>query len=119
VDGNADAADTLVDLLRYFDFDARAAYSSAAALRVAEQFLPGVVVLDVELGDADGLDTVRQLRAADWGKTPRIIALTAWDDDRTRRRVSAAGLERHLVKPSSAADILHAIEHPVGLSCET
>lgn len=102
----------LVILLREHHCEAIAAISGGEALSIAPSFLPDIVLLDIGLPGMSGFETARRLRAIPCGKTVRIIALTAWDDDDTRRMVAMAGMERHLIKPACVDVILAAIHYP-------
>ena len=47
----------------------------------------------------NGYDVARTLRAREWGRAVRIIALTGWGQEGDRRRSREAGIDEHLVKP--------------------
>lgn len=107
VDDNADAAGSLVELLRLTGHVAEAAYSGTAALAAAARFAPELVLLDLGLPDLDGFAVARALREA--GCLPpgaRLVALTGWGQASDRERTRAAGFDRHLVKPVELHELL-------------
>ena len=63
------------------------------------------ILLDLELPDRDGLDVLRQLRAA--GLTTPILIMTGRDDDEHVVRGLDAGADDYLLKPVST-DVLKA-----------
>jgi CheY-like chemotaxis protein len=66
--------------------------------RMAE-LVPEIVLMDVSLPDADGLDLVRQLRADPRYAAVRFYAVTAHVLDETRRRAAEAGCIGFFEKP--------------------
>jgi two-component system, OmpR family, response regulator len=75
VDDYPDVAETVADLLTSAGFRAHAALSSGAALELAEEVEPDVVVLEPMMHDGGGWEVARWLRRRD-GSGPALIALT-------------------------------------------
>lgn len=71
------------------EFDLSLATSGADALLIAQKVKPDLILLDVMMPGMDGLETVRRLRATDWGMDIPVILVTA--DDRIETQV--CGLE--------------------------
>lgn len=64
IEDNADAAESLAELLNLVGCDARACYDGGAVLALADEFGPDVCILDVRMPVRDGWATARRLRAA-------------------------------------------------------
>jgi DNA-binding response OmpR family regulator len=79
--------------------EVRTAYSGRNALKVAENFRPQVVILDIGLPDLDGYQVAQCFREARWGKDAMLVAVTGWGREDDRRRAFAVGFDQHLVKP--------------------
>ena len=109
VDDNIDAADTLKVVLALAGVKAAAAHSAAAALTTAETMRPHVVLLDVGLPDASGLDVARRIRSAEWGSSMLLVALTGWGRPEDRAQTAAAGFDVHLVKPVDGQQVLELL----------
>ena len=62
VDDENSISDLIATSLRFVGFDVRTAATGAEALRVAEEFKPHALILDVMLPDTNGFDVCRQLR---------------------------------------------------------
>jgi PAS domain S-box-containing protein len=107
VDDNSDSADTLVILLQSFECDARAAYSGEEALKVAHQYDPDIVILDIGLPEMSGYEVARCLTAQ--GCAARLIALSGYGQEEDRARSAAAGFDAHLVKPADIAALMQII----------
>ncbi len=75
-------------------------HSGEEALRLLLQDDFAVVLLDVRLGDMDGFEVARAIRAAERSKHTPIIFITAYDsDDLAPARAYTLGAVDYLVKP--------------------
>ena len=99
VDDNVDAATTLELLLRSLGHQTRAVHDGAQALRVATEFRPEIVLLDIGMPGLNGYDVARRLRELERGRALRIVAVTGWDQEADRARAHESGFDLHLVKP--------------------
>ena len=106
VDDNRDAADTMALMLRIKGNIVETAYDGLEAVRVAGEFRPGVVLLDIGLPKLDGFETARTIRRERWSGSMVLIAVTGWGQKEDRRRSSEAGFDYHIVKPVDPADLL-------------
>jgi PAS domain S-box-containing protein len=105
VDDNADAADTLVEVLALQGHAVQAAYRGEAALELAERWRPEVVLLDIGMPEMDGYEVARRLKARPWAVGTIVVALTGWGQDSDRMRTRASGFDHHLVKPVEPDEI--------------
>ena len=94
-----DSADSLALLLRMKGHEVTTAYDGEAALLVAQEFKPDVILLDIGMPKRNGYDACRQLRREPWTKGMYIVALTGWGQEEDRQRARAAGFDHHIVKP--------------------
>ena len=99
VDDNADAANSLGELLRMDGHQTQPAHSAEDALTFAQSFTPEVVLLDIGLPRMDGYEVARRLRHSLLRKGALLIALTGYGQADDRDRALAAGFDAHLVKP--------------------
>lgn len=80
-------------------FVTRTAASGNAGLRLASEFQPDVILLDISLPDMSGHDVARQLRANQGGSSLLLIALTGWRQEQYRQAALDAGFDHYLLKP--------------------
>ncbi|MBP3955537.1 response regulator [Gemmata sp. G18] len=99
VDDNADAADSLSELLALSGHKTETAQSGPEALRAAARFRPELVFLDIGLPGMDGYEVARTLRAAPGSRATVLVALTGWGTEEDRKRSAEAGFDFHLTKP--------------------
>ena len=83
----------------------RVAYSGHAALAIAAEFRPAVILLELDLLDMSGFEVARLLRERAQSHDLRLIALTPSREHASRERARVAGFERYLLKPVAADDL--------------
>ena len=98
-DDDQDSAESLALLFQLMGHDVRAAQSGLAAIDVAAEFRPDLIVLDIGMPGLDGYEVCRRIRQHDWAQTIVIAALTGWSRDEDRDRSEEAGFNHFLVKP--------------------
>jgi PAS domain S-box-containing protein len=109
VDDNADAAAMLDMLLRSLGHETRIAHDGLDAVRVATEFRPDIVLLDIGMPGLDGFEVARRLRSLERDRPMKIVAVTGWGQDADRARTREAGFDLHLVKPVDAKDLAQAL----------
>ena len=78
----------------------------AQALATVALVRPDVVILDLMLPGASGLDILRGLRADPATRALPVLMLTAKGQDRDREAAQAAGVTAFMTKPFANADIV-------------
>ena len=99
VDDNEDSADSMGLLMKLLGNEVRIVHDGLAAVDVAKEFEPRVVLLDIGLPTLNGYETAKEIRRQPWGKEAVLIAVTGWGEEDHRRRSRKAGFDHHLVKP--------------------
>ncbi|WP_067607438.1 response regulator transcription factor [Nocardiopsis listeri] len=94
----------LVTALRSASFDVQRVATAERALTAPAA---DVVLLDLGLPDADGIDLLRRLRER---PQTAIIAVTARSEERDRVRGLRAGADDYVVKPFGVAELLARID---------
>lgn len=96
----------LVQVLERAGYQVRWVQSGAGALATAEEWPPGVVLLDMHLTDGDGMAVARKLKRRPSAKKARVIGLSGDPVSPAGRR----GLDGFLLKPVSFPDLLKAVQ---------
>jgi CheY-like chemotaxis protein len=99
VEDNADGLETLMALLEMLGHEVAGAADGGQAVRLAAEFQPQVVLLDLGLPVMDGFEVARRLRQDPASRDVFIAALTGWGAEGDRRRTAEAGFDAHLTKP--------------------
>ena len=106
VDDDVGAADALASLLQSVGYgDARVAHTGATALALAVEFVPTVLLVDLDLPDMSGYDVARHLSQHPLLRKLRLIALTDSSEHPGRELAREAGIERYLIKPVGPAGL--------------
>ena len=109
VNDHPDIVQTLSRLLRMSGFEVMAALDGGDALRVAAEFRPTVILLDIGLPVLDGYEVIRRLRAETEFRSTPIIAVTGYGGEEDHIRTRKAGFDDHLVKPVQLDVLLAAL----------
>jgi CheY-like chemotaxis protein len=112
VDDLAASAETLMTLLEMEGFEVKVASEGMAALRIAEEFRPGVVLLDIGLPGMNGFEVAHRLRELPGCRDALLIALTGYGEAESRTRSVQAGFDFHMVKPADVNLLLSMLANP-------
>src|SRR4051794_21897774 len=104
VDDERSLADVLGSVLRREGWGGQIAHTGLDAVRIAREFAPDAVVLDVMLPDLDGLEVLRRMRSAD--PDVCVLFLTARDAVEDRIAGITAGGDDYVTKPFSLEEVL-------------
>jgi signal transduction histidine kinase len=110
VDDNVDAVDMLAEVLELQGFAVDVAYDGSTALTAMEKSQPSIVVLDIGLPVMDGYEVAKKIRERPQFQRTRLVALTGYGQPSDKERASAAGFDRHLVKPVDIALLLRTVD---------
>jgi DNA-binding NarL/FixJ family response regulator len=110
VDDEADLREHIADYLAAAgNICCKSAYSSAEeALEHLPQDKPDVILMDINLGEMDGIECVRRLTAV--MPEAQVLMLTVFEDPDQIFRALSAGASGYLLKRLSPKKLLEAIE---------
>jgi CheY-like chemotaxis protein len=109
-DDNADAADSLAELLRLEGHEVHVAYDGEQALSIFSDVDPDAALLDVGMPRMSGLEVALAIRQRASGQRVTLIAVTGWGQERDRRTALESGFDYHLTKPIQPEDIQALID---------
>jgi PAS domain S-box-containing protein len=89
------------------------------ALRLAREHRPDVVFMDLRMGDIDGLEVTRRMKADPALAAVPVIAVTASAFGDTRDAARAAGCVAYLSKPVRAESLFAALHDHLGVLFES
>jgi two-component system response regulator RegA len=93
-------------------FDVRAVATAGSAEALIAEDAPEWVVLDLRIGDRNGLDLIPVLKRAD--PATRIVVLTGYGSVATAIEAMRRGATHYLTKPADADEILAAFDRGSG-----
>ena len=110
VEDNALNIKLFCDLLAAHGHEPEAVTDSRNALDAARQFLPDLVITDIQLPHVSGLELIRMLRKdEELGQVP-IMAVTAYSTTEGEERIRAAGAQAYVSKPISVVRFAETVD---------
>ena len=110
VDDNASNTKLLAFLLTSKGYVVRTAASATEVLEVLQEFVPKLILMDIQLPGMDGLTLTRQLKADPRTSAIPIIAATAYAMKGDEQRARDAGCDGYITKPIDTRKLPHDIE---------
>jgi DNA-binding response OmpR family regulator len=110
VEDNIDGARTLAVLLQQEGHTVEYAINGYVALDIARKFRPEIVLLDIGLPGMDGFEVCKRLKREPGLEATRVIAITAYGEDKHRAQSREAGCDMHFVKPVSGKALVKLID---------
>jgi two-component system OmpR family response regulator len=104
VEDEPQLAEVLVRTLSREGWQTKAALDGLGGVRLAAEFEPSVIVLDIGLPDIDGFEVLRRVRRAD--PLVCVLFLTARDAVEDRIVGIRAGGDDYVAKPFSTEEVL-------------
>ena len=110
VEDNALNIKLFCDLLAAHGHQPEAVTDSRNALETARQFLPDLVITDIQLPHVSGLELIRLIRADDRLSQVPIMAVTAYSAVGDEERIRGAGAQAYVSKPISVVKFAQTVE---------
>ena len=116
VEDNPINRDVLGRRLERRGYNIRFAEDGPSGIRSAGELMPDVILMDIGLGEMDGWETTRRIKADPRTQTIPIIALTASAFESDREKSLAAGCCDFDTKPVDLPRLLGKIERSLNLA---
>ena len=97
------------DVLRAKGYRTLEATTGGRAIELATEHEPEVVLMDIQLPDIDGVETLKRLRADGRTESIPVLALTAQAMQGDRERFLAAGFDAYLSKPVDVVELVDVV----------
>lgn len=101
-------------LMEQSGFEVKVANNGDDALRLAREFAPDLVLLDVMMPRLSGFDVCQKLRADPDLQKIKIIMLTAKGRDTEVAKGLALGADAYVTKPFATKDLLAKVREMLG-----
>ena len=112
VEDNLDSVHSMAIIVKMFGHDVAFAINGFAAIHIAQNFQPHVVLLDIGLPDLNGCEIARRLKADSKFTDTRFIAVSALPEHQYRQAALDAGCEVFLNKPVDPRILERLIAQP-------
>lgn len=102
------------DLLRAHTYDTEAVRDGRFAVDRTREFMPDLVVMDIQMPHVSGLDLIETLKRDTSLRHIPIMAVTAYAAKGDEERIKAAGAEAYVSKPISVLRFVREVEGLLG-----
>ena len=119
VDDDPDSLELVRTVLSHNSAEVKVASSSRDALKILQDWIPDLLISDIEMPEMDGYGLILKMRTLEQQQGRRrlpAIALTAYGRMEDRMRALASGFQLHLSKPIDPLDLLTAVNSVVTVS---
>ena len=85
--------------------------SGAAAIDIAREQDPDLILMDIQLPDISGVEVIRRLKADEQTRSIPIIAVTAFVMPSERTNILASGCDAYVAKPFKGDELVALIDY--------
>lgn len=107
VDDNRQIADSLAQMLGFFDIEGQTAYGARAGLNALKETNPSIVFLDLNMPGLTGFEVLSYLRREPRLQDVPVIVVTSDDQPESADRAMQNGATAYVIKPITL-DVLEA-----------
>src|SRR5579859_3960643 len=111
VEDDQQLADMVRELLSAEGFAVRHALVASKGLAIARQESPGLILMDLDLPDLNGMTMARIIRQRLGNRTPPMVAITGHVDGAHRQSAKQAGCRTFLAKPFTPQELIHTVKY--------
>ena len=97
------------DLLQYEGYEVLEADTAEEGLRLAGEYLPALILMDIGLPGMSGFEALKRLRASSATAGIPVIAVTASVMTQDHQKITAAGFDGYQRKPIDIDEFLEAV----------
>jgi len=102
------------DLLDANGFGVLQAFNSEEAFATAKEQHPDLIIMDVQLPEASGLEVTQWLKAEETTKDIPVVAVTALAMKGDEEKVLSVGCDAYIAKPISVHQFLETVKQFLG-----
>lgn len=115
LEDDSDICSIIRDMLSRHPVDTHLFQETPKLMEALHRQVPDLILLDLKLSDADGLDVCRQIRGrADLAGT-KICFLTAFPSDEIKEKAMSCGADAYLVKPFTYSKFVEQVSRILDL----
>ena len=79
-------------------FEVQLADNGKHGVALVEEFLPDLILLDLQMPEMNGVEALEIIRKNDWGKKIPVIILTNLGEEESPRAIRSLGIHSYIVK---------------------
>jgi two-component system cell cycle response regulator DivK len=95
-------------------YEALTTSEGAAALDIAREQQPDLILMDIQLPDISGIEAIRRLKADEQTRSIPIIVISAFAMSYEKAGILASGCEAYITKPFRGEELTELMERYTG-----
>ncbi len=115
VDDSLSARRALAEFVTDLGFEVQTASDGLEAVSILEQYVPDILLVDLEMPRMNGLELTSHVRSRDATQHVPVIMITSRSTEKHRHNATQAGVNTYLIKPFSEDDLATHIEQLTSL----
>lgn len=102
------------DLLEAHDYETIQTRDGMAALELAREHAPDLILMDIQLPEVSGLEVTKWIKEDENLRSIPVIAVTAFAMKGDEEKIREGGCEAYIAKPISVSHFLETVKTYVG-----
>ncbi|MFZ2545173.1 MAG: response regulator [Candidatus Saccharimonadales bacterium] len=98
-------------------FDVQVADNGKAGVELAEKFQPDLILLDLQMPEMNGDETLSHIRSKEWGKTVPVIILTNTGIEESPQSLKNFSIQGYIVKAElTPSQVVERVKNALNLT---
>lgn len=98
-------------------FEVQMASNGKMGIDLVKDFLPDMILLDLQMPEMDGAEALEIIRKNSWGKTIPVIILTNMGEEESPKSLKALGIHSYIVKANlTPRQVVQHVKEALGLA---
>lgn len=98
-------------------FEVQVANNGSDGVELVREFIPDMVLLDMQMPIMNGNDALKQIRKSDWGKAVPVMILTNLGEEEAPKDIRSLGIESYIVKADlTPRQVVERVKSALGLA---
>lgn len=98
-------------------FEVQIANNGKDGIALVEQFVPDMVLLDMQMPIMNGDEALKNIRSEEWGKTVPVMILTNLGEEEAPKDIRSLGIESYIVKADlTPRQVVERVKTSLGLT---
>lgn len=98
-------------------FEVHVAENGLSGISMVKDFRPDLVLLDIQMPQMTGTETLAAIRKEDWGKQVPVIVLTNLGEEEAPKSLRSMGIHSYIVKADlTPRQVVERVKDALGLS---
>lgn len=110
IEDNEKNAKLVKDLLQYKGYCTVEAVNGLEGIKAAVQYLPQLILMDIQMPVMDGLEATRKLKELPETRSIPVVALTSWAMKGDEKTILEAGCDDYMTKPINTRDFITLVD---------